>query len=130
MPLRDEFPPPGSDYLGGYSDGWEYRTLFSGSSLQASYEMVRQFLREEGYASVPVPADVDELLLFKHPRQQSQFVLFAEPGYVHNPLRILFHPYRNRHKTLILCLYNENDPQHLLKFHGVLPALEVSGEKG
>jgi hypothetical protein len=119
MPLRDDFPPAGSDYLGGTSDGWEYRTVFSGTTLEASYAMVVQFLKEEGYGNVPIPANALDLALFRHPRRHAQFILVAEPGYVHNPVRILFHSHSNRQKDLILCVYNENAPHHLLRFHGV-----------
>ena len=48
MALREDFPPAGSDYMGGESDGYEYRTVFAGSNLESTYEMVRQFLKEEG----------------------------------------------------------------------------------
>ena len=126
MALRDAFPPAGSDYLGGTSDGWIYRTLFSGSTLANSYSMVRQFLKEEGYGDVPLPEGVEELRLFRHPRRQDQYLLVSEPGYVHNPIRILFHPHANRQKTLILCVYNEKCPDHLLRFHGVM--VENTGE--
>jgi hypothetical protein len=121
MPIREQFPEAGSSYLDGESDGWEYRTIFSGSSLALSYDMVKKFLQEEGYEDVPLPKTVEELLLFKHPRVNGQITLFAEQGYIHNPIKILFHPYRNRSKTLILCLYNEAHEDHLLRFHGVLP---------
>jgi hypothetical protein len=120
MPIREQFPEAGSGYLDGESDGWEYRTVFSGASLAHSYEMVKQFLQEEGYGDIPVPETAEELLLFKHPRRNGQLLLFAEQGYVHNPIKIFFHPHRNRSKTLILCLYNEAYPDHLLRFHGVL----------
>ena len=67
MPLRDDFPPAGSDYLDGKSDGYEYQTIFAGASLKHSYTMVCAFLQEEGYADVPVPASVEDLLLFRLP---------------------------------------------------------------
>ena len=119
MPIKDNFPPAGSDYLGGTSDGWEYRTVFSGSNLEASYDMVRQFLKDEGYGDVPLPDTVEDLLLFKNPRPGGQYMLYTDRGYQHNPIKLFFHPYRNRTKTLILCIYDEAHPRHLLKFHGV-----------
>jgi len=119
MALRDNFPPAGSDYLGGESDGYEYRTVFSGSGLQQSYEMIRQFLQEEGYGDVPLPRSADELLLFRLTTRNRQILLFEDNGYVHNPVKILFPVDRRRSSMLILCLYNEADPDHLLKFHGV-----------
>lgn len=120
MALRDNFPPAGSDYLGGESDGYEYRTTFAGSSLERSYEMIRQFLKEEGYADIPLPRDAEELQLFRLPTRNRQILMFEDNGYVHNPVKILFPIDRRRRTTLILCLYNEEDPNHLLKFHRVL----------
>ncbi len=127
MPIREEFPEAGSNYLDGESDGWEYTTIFSGSNLEATFEMIRQFLKEEGYGNVPLPADAEELLLFKYPNRQGQIAMFSEPGYVHNPIKILFHPHKRRKNALILKIYNEQHPKHLLKFHGVLN--EEPGEK-
>lgn len=119
MSLRASFPPFGSDYLGGYSDGYEYRTTFAGSSLQTSYDMIRQFLQEEGYAEVPLPKDAEELLLFRLNTRNRQILMFGDSGYVHNPVKILFPPDRRKRNTLILHLFNEQDPQHLLKFHRI-----------
>ncbi len=131
MAMRDNFPPAGSDYLGGESDGYEYRTIFAGSSLERSYDMICQFLKEEGYADVPLPRDAEELKLFRLPTRNRQILMFEDNGYVHNPVKILFPIDRRRRTTLILCLYNEKDPYHLLKFHRVLeqrPKL-ADGEK-
>ena len=120
MAMRDEFPPKGSDYLGGESDGYEYQTVFAGSNLAQSYEMVVQFLQEEGYDNIPLPASAEELQLFRLPTRNKQILLFEDNGYVHNPIRILFPADRRQKRTLILCIYNESDPEHLLKFHRVL----------
>ncbi|MDX2133262.1 MAG: hypothetical protein SFV52_00645 [Saprospiraceae bacterium] len=120
-PVRTAFPEAGSHYMGGESDGWEYRTVFAGSNLAYTYDMVKQFLAEEGYADVPIPADAAELRLFKRPRRR-QLQLFEENGYVHNPLKILFPAGPSARHTLILCLYNEQAPGHLLRFHGVWQA--------
>ncbi len=120
MAIRENFPEAGSTYLDGTSDGWEYRTLFSGSTLDYSYNMIKQFLIEEGYEDIPVPENVEELKRFKYPSQNGQIVLFAEQGYVHNPIKILFHPRRKKSNTLILCIYNEKAPMHLLRFHHLL----------
>jgi hypothetical protein len=119
VPMRQQFPPAGSDYLGGHSDGWEYRSVFGGSRLAYTFDMVRQFLRDEGYGDVPLPASADELKLFRRPRQH-QLELFAERGYIHNPVKILFSSERTQRNSLILCIYNEEAPDHLLRFHGVL----------
>lgn len=120
MPLRDNFPPADSDYMGGECDGYEYRTVFGGSKLEATYEMVRQFLQEEGYEDIPLPKDAEELKLFRLPTRNKQILMFEDNGYVHNPIKILFPADRRKRSTLILCVYNEADPQHLLKFHRVL----------
>lgn len=116
--LRDEFPEAGSDYLGGSSDGWEYRTVFAGGSLDRSFEMVRQFLIDEGLGDIPIPASADELRLFRLPKNRQTF-LFLENGYVHNPIKILFPPVGQRARAaLILCVYNPAIEGHLLRFHG------------
>ncbi|MCB9285337.1 MAG: hypothetical protein H6563_14805 [Lewinellaceae bacterium] len=117
MALRDEFPPAGSDYLGGESDGYVYRTVFSGSNLQATYEMVRLFLKEEGYGDLPLPADSAEMELFRLPTRNRQILLFEDNGYVHNPVKILFPIDRRQKRTLILEIYNEQADGHLLRFH-------------
>ncbi len=121
VPLRTQFPPAGAAHPGGLSDGWEYRTVFSGSKLAGTYDMVRQFLQEEGYGDVPLPSSVEELRLFRRPPQGAQLQLFGERGYVHNPVKILFPNDPRQRNTLILCVYNEQAPNHLLRFHGVLP---------
>lgn len=115
--MREDFPPANSDYMGGESDGYEYRTVFAGSNLEQSYEMIRQFLAEEGYKDIPLPQDSEELSMFRLSTRNKQILLFEDNGYVHNPIKILF-PTDGRIKNkLILCIYNESDPQHLLKFH-------------
>lgn len=120
MALREEFPPAGSDYMGGESDGWEYKTTFAGSNLENTYEMVRLFLEEEGYEDIPLPKDAKELELFRLQTRNKQILLFEDNGYVHNPIKILFPLDARQKRTLILCLYNEADEQHLVKFHRVL----------
>lgn len=119
MALRNQFPPKGSDYLGGSSDGYEYRSVFSGSNLELTYEMIRQFLKEEGYKDIPLPKDVEELKLFKLPTRNRQILMFEDNGYVHNPIKILFPKDGRKKKMLILCIYNEQDEKHLLKFHRI-----------
>lgn len=120
MALREEFPPAGSDYLGGESDGWEYKTVFAGTKLEYTYEMVRQFLIEEGYENIPLPQNAEELKLFRLNTRNKQILLFEDNGYVHNPIKILFPIDRRKKNTLILCLYNETVENHLLRFHRVL----------
>lgn len=118
VPIRQQFPPPG-EHNGGTSDGWEYRTVFAGGRLESTYQMVRHFLNEEGYGDVPVPETAEELRLFRKQRT-SQLQLFPERGYIHNPVKILFHSDPKQRNTLIVCVYNEQAPQHLLRFHGVV----------
>ena len=90
MALRTAFPNKGEEYLGGESDGYEYRTVFSGSNLEATYEMIVQFLKEEGYEDIPLPRNAEELKLFRLPTRNKQILLFEDNGYVHNPIKILF----------------------------------------
>lgn len=118
MALRNDFPVEGNNYLGGTSDGFVYRSVFAGSSLAHTYDMVRQFLAEEGYADVPLPKDVEELSKFYLPAPSRQLRLFEDNGYVHNPIKILFPNDGRRKKTLLLEIYNEKAPNHLLRFHG------------
>ncbi|MEL6941474.1 MAG: hypothetical protein AAFO82_02310 [Bacteroidota bacterium] len=120
MALREEFPPAGSNYLGGESDGWEYKTIFAGTKLEQTYNMVCQFLKEEGYEDIPLPQNAEELKLFRLTTRNKQILLFEENGYVHNPIKILFPLDRRKKNTLILCLYNEAVDNHLLRFHRVL----------
>jgi len=120
MALRENFPlaedPP---YLEGTSDGWEYRTEFSGTTLEQTYNMVLQFLEDEGYGDVPVPDGVEEILLFKLKTRNKQILMFEDNGYVHNPIKILFDKFTKNRPKLILCIYNEAIPHHLVRFHGV-----------
>ncbi|HMO40877.1 MAG TPA: hypothetical protein PKC76_16480 [Saprospiraceae bacterium] len=120
MPMREDFPAADTDYMGGVSDGYEYRTVFAGSNMDSNFRMIREFLREEGYGDVPLPKDAEELKLFRLPTRNKQILLFEDNGYVHNPVKILFPVDRRKRSTLILCIYNEQDPEHLLKFHRVL----------
>jgi hypothetical protein len=80
--------------------------------------MIRQFLVEEGYEDVPLPQTAAELKLFKKSRAP-QLQLFAERGYIHNPVKILFPNDPAQRNTLILCVYNEKEPNHLMRFHGL-----------
>ena len=117
-PMREDFPVQGSAYLGGTCDGWEYRTVFGGSKLVFTFEMVKNFLHDEGYGNVPLPANAEEMKLFKRPRFGQQ-ALFGERGYIHNPIKILFPADKKMRNALILCVYNEKMPGHLLRFHGL-----------
>ena len=103
--------------MDGESDGYEYKTTFAGSNLKHSYEMIKAFLQEQGYENVPIPKNVDELKLFRLQTRNKQILLFEDNGYVHNPIKIIFPSNRRNKRTLTLCIYNEADPDHLLKFH-------------
>ena len=129
MALREDFPPAGTDYVGGESDGYVYRSVFGGASLEVSFDMIRQFLKEEGYASVPLPDNAKELQKFKLSTRNKQILLFEDNGYVHNPIKILFPLDARQKKTLILEIYNEKALKHLLRFHGKLTAKEIAALK-
>ena len=119
--LRENFPEAGSNYQGGYSDGWKYRAVFAGGTFDKSYKMILSFLEEEGYGDIPVPTDVDELKLFRFQKRSQMIRLFEENGYVHNPIKILFPPPGTEKRgALVLCLFNEEEERHLLRFHGVV----------
>lgn len=119
VPMREQFPVAGADYMGGHSDGLMYQSTFAGSKLENTYAMIREFLREEGYDDVPLPETAAELRLFKRPRHlQLQF--FEERGYCHNPIKILFPSPAKQRNSLKLVIYNEHAENHLLRFHGAL----------
>lgn len=118
--IKENFPEAGSDYLGGSCDGWEYKTTFLGSTLEQSFLMIKSFLEEEGYGEIPIPSNVKELRLFKKASRPTQLTMFRETGYIHNPIKILFHPNEKMNKMLTLCIYNENADKHLLRFHGLV----------
>lgn len=117
LPMRKAFPAAGSDYMGGKSDGLVYQSTFSGGNLSSTYEMIRQFLEEEGYGDIPLPEDAKELLQFRLSTRNRQILLFEDNGYVHNPVKILFPIDGRQKRTLILELYNEAAEGHLLRFH-------------
>jgi len=117
MALRHDFPPYGSRVLGGESDGLIYRTTFAGSSIEASLDMVRTFLQEEGYADIPLPSTGDEMLAFLRPEAGRPPSLFEEPSYAHFPVRLVL-PRSDRRRRRIRCeLHNEGAPDSLLRFH-------------
>ena len=116
--IKEAFPESGSRYNDGHSDGWQYQIVFTGGSLQKSLEMIQAFLEEEGYGNIPLPANAEELLFFRIPTRKQQILMFADNGYVHNPIKILFDPKQAKPKTLTLCIYNERTENHLLRFHG------------
>jgi hypothetical protein len=79
--------------------------------------MIRGFLREEGYGELPIPKDAEELKRFRIPTRNRQILMFEDNGYVHNPIKILFPPDPRKTKQLILEVYDEKAPNHLLRFH-------------
>ena len=117
MAIRENFPPEGEEYMGGESNGYEYKTVFAGMSLKHSYEMIQAFLKEEGYEDIPLPKDAEELSLFRIKTRNKQIILFEDNGYVHNPIKIIFPVNRRNKRTLILHIFNDADPEHLLKFY-------------
>ena len=121
MSIREDFPSSEmASSTGGESDGIVYRTAFTGATLERAYDLVIQFLKQEGYGDLPMPANAEELQLFKLASRNKQILLFEDNGYVHNPIKILFPNDGRKKNTLILEIYNENAPNHLLRFHGKL----------
>ncbi|MBK9012722.1 MAG: hypothetical protein IPM82_00780 [Saprospiraceae bacterium] len=117
MGIRTAFPTTPGEYFGGNSDGYCLRSSFSGAKLEHSLEMIRQFLKEEGYGDLPLPKDADELKMFRLPVRNRQILMFEDNGYVHNPIKILFPNDPRKSKLLLLEIYDENAPNHLLRFH-------------
>ena len=117
--LRDNFPPAGKSFEGGYSDGYCFRLDFRSSNPDRCLSMIRLFLEEQGYGELPMPGDYSELKLFRLPRRdRRQLHLFADDGYVHNPIKILFPPPKADWRGLRLEVYNEQADRHLVRFHG------------
>jgi len=117
IPIREAFPNKEEEYLGGKSDGNIYSTVFISKKGETTYDMIRAFLKEEGYGDIPLPKDFEELLKFRIPSRNKQILLFEDNGYTHNPVKILFPKTGKSNKKLILELYNENANGHLLRFH-------------
>ncbi|OAV46012.1 hypothetical protein A3850_018945 [Lewinella sp. 4G2] len=116
--LRYNFPAAGPVAEGGTSDGYCYRISFAAGRLDRTYALIVTFLEEQGYRGLPLPADVAELKQFRlPPKLRHQLSLFGEDGYVHNPIKILFPNSGGQRGQLILELYNEAEPGHLVKFH-------------
>lgn len=124
MAIRIDFPKEGVEYEGGKSNGWEYKLLFAGASYQRTYEMVIAFLEEEGYGDIPLPKNAKELLLFRKKIPKGQLRLFGDNGYVHNPIKIIFPTEAKKRASLLLCLYKDDEPNHLLRFHRVVAERE------
>ncbi len=117
MGLRANFPTSAIEYNGGTSDGYCYQSCFAGATLDQCLDMIREFLKEEGFGEIPLPKDAEELKMFRLPTRNRQILMFEDNGYVHNPIKILFPTDPRKTKTLILEIYDENAPSHLLRFH-------------
>lgn len=103
--------------MGGTSDGLIYTTAFAASSLDATLALIRAFLDEQGYPEVPIPRTGTEMLAFLQPEHGRHPHLFEQPDYAHNPVRLVF-PRRDRlRRKLVVEIYNESAPEHLLRFH-------------
>lgn len=120
LPMRAAFPAANTTYMGGESDGIVYRSVFAGTNLELTFDMIRQFLKEEGYGDIPLPKDTQELRHFRLSTRNRQILMFEDNGYVHNPIKILFPKDARQKRTLILEVFNEQAEQHLLRFHGRL----------
>ncbi len=107
----------GSKFFGGESNGLVYKTSFFGTTLKSSFEMVISFLEEQGYSDIPRPNDAEELSAFLRPAANTTQGLFDQPCYAHNPIRISFVRGDRKRRKLVLELYNEVAPDHLLRFH-------------
>ncbi|MEM6395225.1 MAG: hypothetical protein AAF741_02675 [Bacteroidota bacterium] len=117
--LRNAFPEAGVSFEGGVSDGYCFRLDFRSSNPDRCLMMIRAFLAEQGYSELPLPADYDELKRFRLPRKnRKQLHLFADDGYIHNPIKILFPPPKSDWRGLRLEIYNEQADRHLVRFHG------------
>lgn len=119
MAIKALFPPVGSDYQGGTSNGSVYRLTFAAAHLKDSYAMVVEFLKEEGFSDLPLPQTASELERFRYPSSESQLSMFATRGYWHYPVKIMFSEDRRRKNWLILEIFNVETEGQLLRFYGV-----------
>ncbi len=115
--IRESFPPDGSNYEGGISDGNVYQMRFTGKNNVSTYELLKSFLAEEGFGDVILPSKVEDLLLFKFPPVSTQLSIFGEAGYSQYPIKILFDTKERTTKTFIVSIYNEKAEQSLLRFY-------------
>ncbi len=89
MSLRTAFPTMPGEHKGGTSDGYCYRTCFSGASLEHSLQMVQQFLIEEGYGDLPLPKNEEELKMFRLPSRNKQLMMFEDNGYTKEEMKLV-----------------------------------------
>ncbi|MEO0788751.1 MAG: hypothetical protein AAFY36_08820 [Bacteroidota bacterium] len=116
--LRECFPEAGESFEGGLSDGYRFILDFRSSNPDRCLSMIKVFLAEHGFGELPLPKDYAELKLFRLPRKERrQLHLFADDGYVHNPIKILFPPPKSDWRGLRLEIYNEQADRHLVRFH-------------
>lgn len=102
--IRNNFPQSREEG----SDGYAFTRIFSGRTTIEAYEKLKIFLSENGYRDIPVPEDLDELYLMMGEDR-------LEGKYKHNPIEISFFSYNT--KQLLLTIYDESYPNHLLLFH-------------
>jgi len=120
MSIRSNFPSESEEILGGLSDGLVFSTIFAGTTYANSYQMILEFLKEEGFENLPVPKDFDELKMFRTKCLKNQLKLFDDIGYQHFPIKILFPELRKYpKKALLLKIYNEDIDDNLLRFFGL-----------
>lgn len=120
MSIRSNFPSESEDIQGGESDGIVFSTVFAGTTYSNSFQMIVEFLKEEGYDNVPLPKDFNELKLFRSKCLKNQLKLFDDIGYQHFPIKILFPELRKYpRKALLLKIYNEDVDDNLLRFFGL-----------
>ena len=65
MSIRLYFPTETDDNQGGVSDGVVFTTVFAGSTYVNTFEMVKEFLKENDFGDLPLPKNFEELKLFR-----------------------------------------------------------------
>ena len=121
MSIRLNFPTETDDNQGGVSDGVVFTTVFAGSTYVNTFEMVKEFLKENDFGDLPLPKNFEELKLFRLKCMKNQLKLFDDIGYQHYPIKIIFpEPKKYPRKALMLKIYNENVEDNLLRFFGLL----------
>ncbi len=120
LPVREHFPAAEDSFPAGESDGKVCKVVFRGKNGEAVYDLVKAYLKDQGYADIPLPRDFAELSKFRIPARNKQILLFEDNGYTHNPVKILFPKTGTSNKILTVELYNEAAENHLLRFHGKL----------
>ena len=92
-------------YFGDREEDYTFTKIFAGENIEASYNQLKAFLRDEGFSYLTIPKDTDEL----HLVGKNENGIFWETP----PISIEQSAYHA--SVLILRVQNENHPNYLLE---------------